>query len=223
MRFHANLLRVGNRPDPTNASPARRLPKCRTSPLPQEGSFRARISVVRPMTNARQRVTVRRVKWFRRAWRLVERHPFVSDAAIAVALAAFVLSDLLGSGDYYTASMAIYVPSALLMTLPLAWRRSAPLPVAAVVMGALVFESLAVGSAPTPDTQLVGWLLAIYSVAAHCDRVAALTGGAMALAAGLIWMGIDDFLFPVVVFGGAWLAGRLVRQRDVHAQVAEER
>jgi signal transduction histidine kinase len=36
-------------------------------------------------------------------------------------------------------------------------------------------------------------------------------------------MGIDDFLFPVVVFGGAWLAGRLVRQRDVHAQVAEER
>ena len=39
----------------------------------------------------------------------------------------------------------------------------------------------------------------------------------------LIWMGIGDFLFPVVVFGGAWLAGRLVRQRDVHIQVAEER
>jgi len=175
------------------------------------------------MTNVRSRVTVRRVKWLRRSWRLVERHPFASDAAIAVALAAFVLSDLLGSGDYYTASKAIYVPAALLMTLPLAWRRSAPLPVAAIVLGALVFESLAVGSAPTPDTQLVGWLLAIYTVAAHCDRVAALVGGAMALVAGLVWMGIDDFLFPVVVFGGAWLAGRLVRQRDVHAQVAEER
>jgi signal transduction histidine kinase len=175
------------------------------------------------MTNVRSRVTVRRVKWLRRSWRLVERHPFASDAAIAIALAAFVLSDLLGSGDYYAASKAIYVPAALLMTLPLAWRRSAPLPVAAIVLGALVFESLAVGSAPTPDTQLVGWLLAIYTVAAHCDRVAALVGGAMALAAGLVWMGIDDFLFPVVVFGGAWLAGRLVRQRDVNAQVAEER
>jgi signal transduction histidine kinase len=155
--------------------------------------------------------------------RLVERHPFAADSAIAVALAAFVLLDVLGSGDYYTASKAIYVPAALLMTLPLAWRRKAPLPVAAIVMGALVFEALAVGSAPTPDTQLVGWLLAIYTVAAHCDRVAALAGGAMALAAGLIWMGIDDFLFPVVVFGGAWLAGRLVRQRDVHAEIVEER
>jgi signal transduction histidine kinase len=163
------------------------------------------------------------VHWFWRAWRLVERHPYATDSAIALVLAGFVLSDVLGSGDYYTASKAIYVPAALLMTLPLAWRRKAPLPVAAIVMGALIVESLTVGSAPTPDSQLVGWLLAIYTVAAHCDRVAALAGGAMALAAGLIWMGIDDFLFPVVVFGGAWLAGRLVRQRDVHAQVAEER
>ncbi len=155
--------------------------------------------------------------------RLVERHPFASDAALAVALAAFVLSDVWTSGDYLTASKAIYVPAGLLMTLPLAWRRRAPLPVAAVVMGALVFESLAVGSAPTQDAPLVGWLLAIYSVAAHCDRAAALAGGALSLGAGLVWIGIDDFFFPVVVFGGAWLAGRMVRQREVHARVAEER
>src|SRR5438093_1440290 len=42
-------------------------------------------------------------------------------------------------------------------------------------------------------------------------------------AAGLVWIGIDDFLFPVVVFGGAWFAGRLVRQREVYARVVEER
>jgi signal transduction histidine kinase len=90
-------------------------------------------------------------------------------------------------------------------------------------MGALVFESLAVGSAPTQDHPLVGWLLAIYTVAAHCDRAAALAGGALSLGAGLVWMGIDDFLFPIVVFGGAWLAGRTVRQREVHARVVEER
>jgi signal transduction histidine kinase len=175
------------------------------------------------MTNAPRRVTVRRVQQLQSVWRAIQRHPFAGDAAIAVALAVVVLSDLLTSGDYYSASKAIYVPAALLMTLPLAWRRKAPLPVAVVVMGALAVESLAVGSAPTPDTQLVGWLVAIYTVAAHCDRRAALAGGAISLAAGLIWMGIDDFLFPVVVFGGAWLAGRLVRQRDVHAQIAEER
>ena len=155
--------------------------------------------------------------------RLIERHPFASDAGLAVALAGVVLSDVWTSGQYFTASKAIYVPAALLMTLPLAWRRRAPLTVAIVVMGALVFESLAVGSAPIPDSQLVGWLVAIYSVAAHCDRVAALVGGAVSLGAGLVWMGLDDFLFPIVVFGGAWLAGRLVRQRHVYALALEDR
>src|SRR6266540_633731 len=116
------------------------------------------------------------MRWFHALRRQVERHPFASDAALAVAAAAFVQQEIWGSGDYLTASKAIYVPAGLLMTLPLAWRRRAPLAVAAVVMGALVVESLSVGSAPTPDTPLVGWLLAIYSVAAHCDRVAALTG-----------------------------------------------
>jgi signal transduction histidine kinase len=163
------------------------------------------------------------MSWFRSARRLIERHPFASDAGLALVLAGLVLSDIWTSGDYFTASKAIYVPASLLMTLPLAWRRRAPLAVAIVVMGALVFESLAVGSAPTPDSQLVGWLVAVYSVAAHCDRVAALAGGAVSLGAGLVWMGLDDFLFPIVVFGGAWLAGRLVRQRHVYALALEER
>src|SRR6266545_7590840 len=116
------------------------------------------------------------MNWFHAPRGLIDRHPFASDAVLAVAVAAFLLQDLWTSGDYLTASKAIYVPAGLLMTLPLAWRRRAPLAVAAVVMGALAVQSLAVGSAPTPDSPLAGWLLAIYSVAAHCDRVAALTG-----------------------------------------------
>jgi len=175
------------------------------------------------MTESRPRVTVSGVMWFQTVRRLIERHPFASDAALAVIFAALVVSDVLTSSDYLTASKAIYVPAVLLMTLPLAWRRRAPLLVAAVVMGALVFESLAVGSAPTPDLPLIGWLLAIYTLAAHSERLAALFGGAFSLAAGLVWLGLDDFLFPVVVFGGAWLAGRMVRQRETHAQLVEER
>jgi signal transduction histidine kinase len=175
------------------------------------------------MTERRRSVTVSRVRWIRSVRSLVERHPFAADAAVAVALAAFVLQDIWGSGDYFTAPKAVYVPAALLMTLPLAFRRRAPLTVAVVVMGALVGEALAVGTAPIPDSQLVGWLLAIYTVAAHCDRTAAAIGGALSLAAGLVWMGLDDFLFPLVVFGGAWVAGRLVRQRQVYAEAVEER
>jgi signal transduction histidine kinase len=154
---------------------------------------------------------------------LIERHPFASDALVALVLAAYVQQDLWGSRNYFTASFWIYVPAALLMTLPLAFRRRAPLAVALVVMGALLFEALAVGSAPTPDSQLVGWLLAIYSVAAHCGRVAATVGGVVSLAAGLVWIGFDDFLFPLVVFGGAWVAGRLVRQRQLYADAVEQR
>lgn len=153
----------------------------------------------------------------------IEQHPFTTDAVIAVALAGVVLWDVVTSGDYYTASKSIYVPAALLMTLPLAWRRRAPLTVCAVVMGALAAQSLAAGSAPTPDSALVAWLIAIYSVAAYCGRVRALAGGTISLAAGLVWIGVDDALFPIVVFGGAWLAGRLVRQRYVYALALEER
>jgi signal transduction histidine kinase len=163
------------------------------------------------------------MSWLRTIRRLIDDHPFASDAALAVALAVVVLSDIWASGDYLTAPKAIYVPAALLMTLPLAWRRRAPLAVAAVVMGALVAESLAAGSAPTPDSALVAWLVAIYSLAAHCERRAALAGGILSIGAGLVWMGIDDFLLPIVVFGGAWFAGRLVRQRHVYAVALEER
>jgi hypothetical protein len=67
------------------------------------------------------------MNWFHAPRGLIDRHPFASDAVLAVALAAFVLQDLWTSGDYLTASKAIYVPAGLLMTLPLAWPRRAPL------------------------------------------------------------------------------------------------
>jgi signal transduction histidine kinase len=163
------------------------------------------------------------MRWFEAARTWIARRPFTADAVVAVALAVFVLQDIFSSGDYYSASKLIYVPAALLMTLPLAFRRRAPFLVVVIVMGALAFESLAVGSAPTPDTQLVGWLLAIYSVAAHSERRTAVFGGALSIVAGLVWIGLDDFLFPVVVFGGAWVAGRLVRQHQLYAEAVDER
>ena len=153
----------------------------------------------------------------------VHAHPFVVDCAVAVVLAAVVVEDLFSSGGYYTASLWIYVPAALLTTLPLAWRRRWPLAVCVIVMGTLAGESLAVGTAPTPDVAMIAWLLAIYSAAAHCDRHRAVVAAAISIGAGLVWMGVGDFLLPVVVFGGAWIAGRLVRQRQTYAAALEER
>jgi signal transduction histidine kinase len=63
----------------------------------------------------------------------------------------------------------------------------------------------------------------VYSVSAHGAGRAPILGGAISLAAGLVWLGADDFLLPVVIFGGAWIAGRLVRNRQLYAGVLEER
>jgi signal transduction histidine kinase len=167
--------------------------------------------------------TFRSVSRLRSAVAIVQSHPFATDAVLAGVLALLALADIYSSGDYLTGSRWIYVPAALLMTVPLAWRRRAPLPVVAVVMGALIAQSLALGTTPSPDFELVAWLVAVYSVAAHSERRIALIGGAIGLAGGLTWIGLDDFLLPVVTFGGAWLAGRLVRQRQQYASALEER
>ncbi|MEA2141631.1 MAG: hypothetical protein QOI64_61 [Solirubrobacteraceae bacterium] len=154
---------------------------------------------------------------------LIVRHPFRTDLAIALLLCAFVLQDVFNSSGYLDGSKAIYVPAALLMTVPLAWRRRAPLAVAVIVMAALAAQTIALDGAHQPDSPLPAWLLAIYTMAAECDRRRALAGLAVSMAGGLVWLGLGDFLFPVVVFGGAWLAGRFTRQSRDHARIVEER
>ena len=148
-------------------------------------------------------------------------HPFASDAVLAFGLAALVLSEVLTSRDYLSGSNWVYVPVALLMTVPLAWRRRTPLAAVAVVMGAFAAQSLILDR--TPDIELIPALIAVYSVAAHGEGWTAFAGGAYGLVAGVIWLGIGDFLLPVVIFGGAWFAGRLVRKRQLFAQVFAER
>ncbi len=155
--------------------------------------------------------------------RMLRGHPFASDGLLGFALAAFVLSEVFTSGGYLTGSNWVYVPVAVVMTLPLAWRRRAPLLVVALVMGAFAAQSLILDPTPTPDAELIPALIAVYSVAAHGERWVSFVGGGLSLVAGLIWLGVDDFLLPTVMFGGAWFAGRLVQKRQLYAQAFAER
>ena len=91
----------------------------------------------------------------RRLVRVFRGHAFTADALLAAALAALVLSDVITSESYLTGSDAVYVPVALLMTVPLAWRRRAPLVVVVVVMGAFAAQSFILDPKPTPDVELV--------------------------------------------------------------------
>jgi hypothetical protein len=79
--------------------------------------------------------TVSRVGRIRRVIELLRRHPVASDAALAGLLAAIVVADVFNSGGYLTGSKWVYIPAGLLMTVPLAWRRRAPLVVVALVRG----------------------------------------------------------------------------------------
>ncbi len=154
---------------------------------------------------------------------MLRGHPFASDASLAFVLAAFVLSEVFTSGGYLTGSNWVYVPLAVSMTVPLAWRRGAPLVVVVLVMGAFAAQSLILDPTPTPDVELIPALIAVYSVAAHGARWVSFAGGGLSLAAGLVWLGVDDFLLPIVMFGGAWVAGRLVQKRQLYAQAFAER
>lgn len=160
----------------------------------------------------------------RSVFRALRDRPFLSDGSLAALLAVLVVGDVWTAENYFTGPRWLYLMAGLLMTVPLAWRRRAPLAVVSVVMAALTAQSLALGdSAPSPDSELIAWLIAVYSVATHSDRRGAFVGGGISLAAGLVWLGPDDFLLPVVTFGGAWLAGRLMHNRQLYATALEER
>ena len=153
----------------------------------------------------------------------VHRHPLAADGAVAAALVVVVEQDTL-TNDWVRGPIGLYAVAGLAMTAPLALRRRRPLPVAAIVFGALIVQDLAAGSnARTPDTQLAAWIVAAYSVAAYCDRGGALVGAALALGATVGWLGIDDLLLPVTVIGGALIAGRLVHGRQLRTAELEER
>ena len=76
-------------------------------------------------------------------WRLqraldaVRGHPRVADAALAVLLAALVQWEILTTA--VTGSKWLLMPAGLAMTIPLAWRRVAPLPALLFVMAGGLF------------------------------------------------------------------------------------
>jgi signal transduction histidine kinase len=185
--------------------------------------FRLRESAARLMWIELGCARFREMPRIRAAFFVIRGHPFATDALLAFALAALVLSEVFTSEGYLTGSNWVYVPVALLMTVPLAWRRRAPLVVVVLVMGAFAAQSLILDPTPTPDVELIPALIAVYSVAAHGKRLVAFVGGGLGMAAGLIWLGVDDFLLPIVMFGGAWFAGRLVQKRQLYAQAFVER
>ena len=108
-----------------------------------------------------------------------------------------------------------------LVTLPLAWRRRAPVAVLLLITGAVAVADLVVHPADAPLAGFIALLVGFYSVGAHCANRRALLGGVVAL--GLLVVGglVGDAvhargtLRPAawLAFAVAWLVGRYLRQR----------
>lgn len=118
---------------------------------------------------------------------------------------------------------------ALLMSVPLAWRCVAPLPVTLVVAGALTAFTRTSGEGNDYVFIVVTIALALYSTGAHADLRTALAG--LLAAAALVIAGVQadfassasDYLFVAVLITAPWLVGRAVRRRDAAAAAAQRR
>jgi signal transduction histidine kinase len=158
--------------------------------------------------------------------RLRERQFAVDAVAAAVVVVFTVLAPATGSGQSYTSTLV-----GLLLTVPLAWRRRAPVGAAVVVVAAGLLELLIV---PEFLPANVAALAMIYALAAYAPRWAGqaglIAGLAGAVLAALRYFDFGDstsLLVGVasisVAVVAAWALGNLRRARLQQLAALEER
>ena len=115
-------------------------------------------------------------------------------------------------------------------SVPLVWRRLAPVPILAlvVVLGPLLGQINAVGGV---NSYALAAVLAAYTVGRELDAPASWWGPGLIL--GINWSlfilvsgELSDFVFIALIYGGAWAVGQVIRTRDLQvgelARTAEE-
>ena len=163
--------------------------------------------------------------------------PFVQDAIVASLLTAASLLGLLvhlhvdipeGGGDTAARNLdTLGIALALLQTVPLAWRRVAPVSVLAVVATAM-FLFFRLGYLPSFAS--FGFLLALYTVAAHRERrisITATVGSAvvvfMILGVGREPIELDTIFAECLVVGAVWFIGDGLRVKRTQVTSLEDR
>ena len=114
---------------------------------------------------------------------------------------------------------------ALVIAVPLFWRRSRPLIACAVIAAGIVAQALASGNTPEGLQLIVLWVVVPYSVAYYSDRSWALIGLGILLAAFAVYAAENTDItsgqagnewsgaFFLVLAVGSWLAGIVLRAR----------
>jgi signal transduction histidine kinase len=151
--------------------------------------------------------------------------PWVGDGLLALLL---VLPAATTVGDNAQPDpIWLFVPFVFLQTLPLAVRRYWPRAVFAITLGAALGTTLLTDSPAMP----VGVIVALYTVAAHCDRKtalrAALATGALLIPSYLITPRTGDggaVLIPATaLLAIAWVLGDNLRTRRAYLREVEDK
>ena len=154
--------------------------------------------------------------------RLLMRQPHATALDVAVAMVAFVGAELeLALGSNIGGPAWVNAIAAAGTTLPVAVRRRWPV-AAAVTMAAVLSWQEALNGDLTENsiTPLFTFPMAVYAIAAFCDRRRALIGLGAVLT--LVWVDVvlsnmadtSDFLFTALLIAGPWLVGRIVAARS---------
>ena len=158
--------------------------------------------------------TARRLRW--------TASPF---ADVALALVLGVLSLQSAFGEQGREHLWAFVVLIELAVLPLAVRRARPLAVLAITLAAAIAGDLLFNS-----FQLPGPVIALYTVAVHCERRLAMTAAAATALALVIPAvgdgGVTDAGFGIAmyaVFGAAWALGDNLRTRRAYLAELEAR
>jgi signal transduction histidine kinase len=140
------------------------------------------------------------------------------DVGLVALLLVIGLSELL-TNDEIDAPWYVVVVYVLVTTVPLVWRRRAPVVVLLVVLAGFTIGDEAYGIADAAGSPFAGLLLALYSAGAYADRRGArIAGAVLAAYLGLMLVTsetpIGDFFFIGGIMFGVFGAANVVRSRQ---------
>lgn len=157
----------------------------------------------------------------------------LADWAIPVALAALGIAETWDGAATGRGAHLVQTFGALLVALPLLWRRRAPVPVlAAVIAGFMLVWSTEHRTGGVTFAAAVSTLLALYAVGTHAERRVgrlAAVAALMVLAAVLVadatlgYLRIADAVGTFLFFPIAWLIGDVLRGRAERVVTLEQR
>jgi len=161
------------------------------------------------------------------------------DVAVAAVLSllgvALMIFNVLEPDDPATEVSVLAVPLFLGVTVPVAWRRVAPLGALAATLIALLVNAALIAGAVRCGVTIPVALLLGFSAASRLDLSRALAALGIALAIGValvltdpVFKGLEDLPFILVLMAVPWAIGRLVHSRtriaaDLQARTSELR